>query len=346
MGNTKLIKNVHYKLTYYNNKNIGEATVRIDGIGDFKGKIIKTFKIIRKPNIDENKEYFITSVYSKGRAIDAKNGNLKADNSTVINTLNCSDSQKFKFIKNSDESYYIQNMEMQINLKEYSALKNSTRAVNANSVSTNTKEDLGQKWYIGQNSDNTISFYTSDGLVIDLTGDKNNSNIKTNNVNNNSSQKFNLKSSSEISSINIDTNKYYYILSSINTKKAIDVYGGRTDNFTNVDIYDLNKTNAQKFRFEKNSDGSYTILNKASNKALDVYANKTANMTNVDIYTSNKTNAQKWFILKNSDGTITFLSAESGKALDLYAASVRNFNNIEIWDWNQTNAQKWKLMQE
>ena len=26
---------------------------------------------------------------------------------------------------------------------------------------------------------NTISFYTSDGLVIDLTGDKNNSNIKT-----------------------------------------------------------------------------------------------------------------------------------------------------------------------
>jgi len=346
MGNTKLIKNVHYKLTYYNNKNIGEATVRIDGIGDFKGKIIKTFKIIRKPNIDENKEYFITSVYLKGRAIDAKNGNLKADNSTVINTLNCSDSQKFKFIKNNDESYYIQNMEMQNSLKEYSAPKNSTITLNVNNVSTNTKEDLGQKWYIGQNSDNTISFYTSDGLVIDLTGDKNNSNIKTNNDNNNSSQKFNLKSSSEISSINIDTNKYYYILSSINTKKAIDVYGGRTDNFTNVDIYDLNKTNAQKFRFEKNSDGSYTILNKASNKALDVYANKTANMTNVDIYTSNKTNAQKWFILKNSDGTITFLGAESGKALDLYAANVKNFNNIEIWDWNQTNAQKWKLMQE
>ena len=324
--NIKLIKDVNYKLTYNNNKDIGEATVRIDGIGAFKGRITKTFKIIRKPNIDENKEYFITSVYSKGRAIDAKNGNLQADNNTVINTLSCSDSQKFKFIKNNDESYYIQN--------------------NVNNVSTKTKEDLGQKWYIGQNSDNTISFYTSDGLVIDLTGDKNNSNIKTSIVNNNSSQKFNLKSTSEISSINIDTNKYYYILSSINNKKAIDVYGGRTANFTNVDIYDLNRTNAQKFRFEKNSDGSYTILNKASNKALDVYANKTANMTNVDIYTSNKTNAQKWFILKNSDGTITFLGAESGKALDLYAANVKNFNNIEIWDWNQTNAQKWKLMQE
>lgn len=44
-GNTKLVENEDYILTYFNNINIGEATVIITGIGNYMGKTTKTFNI-------------------------------------------------------------------------------------------------------------------------------------------------------------------------------------------------------------------------------------------------------------------------------------------------------------
>ena len=258
----------------------------------------------------------------------------------IIYTLNCGDSQRIKLIKNNDESYYLQNSKSQNYLE---VANNNTGKKGENVILTKSVDNSPQKWYIGQNTDETLSFYTSEGLVLETSGGKNNSNIVINSTNNSAAQKFKIRSTEELSAVNINSNEYYCIVSSINYRKAVDVYAGRKDNFTNISIYDLNRTDAQKYRFEKNDDGSYTIINKGSSKAVDVYANRTVNMTNVDIYTSNKTSAQKWNIIKNSDGTITILGLESGKALDLYAANVKNFTNIHIWDWNQTNAQKWKL---
>ncbi len=40
-----LVQNRDYKVTYANNKNVGKATVTIAGVGNYKGKITKTFKI-------------------------------------------------------------------------------------------------------------------------------------------------------------------------------------------------------------------------------------------------------------------------------------------------------------
>lgn len=45
-GNTTLKKNVDYKVTYKNNKKIGEAKVLIEGLGKYKGTVEKSFKIV------------------------------------------------------------------------------------------------------------------------------------------------------------------------------------------------------------------------------------------------------------------------------------------------------------
>ena len=340
-GNNKLTENIDYKVSYKNNTNVGDATVTISGIGNYTGKISKNFKIINRPNISAKIDHYITSAFSRGRALDLKNGATNAGNNIQLKTLSCGKTQKYKIIKNKkDESFYIQNVESKkyLGVNDKNTGKAKTKVVLADNNTT-----PGTKWYIGQNSDASISFYTKDGLVIEAL-ENNNTNLQINVSNNSSLQKFITTRTDYISAASISTTKVYYIVSSINNKKAIDVYAAGTADYTNVDIYDLNKTNAQKFKFQKNSDGSYTIINKGSNKAIDVFENKTANMTNIDIYTKNNTTAQKWYAIKNLDGTITFLGAESGKALDLYAADTNNFGNINIWDWNQTNAQKWKLI--
>ena len=340
-GNKKLVENTDYKVSYKNNTNVGDATVTISGVGNYTGKITKNFKIINRPNISAKIDHYITSAFSRGRALDLKNGATNAGNNIQLKTLSCGKTQKYKIIKNKkDESFYIQNVESKkyLGVNDKNTGKAKTKVVLADNNTT-----PGTKWYIGQNSDASISFYTKDGLVIEAL-ENNNTNLQINVSNNSSLQKFITTRTDYISAASISTTKVYYIVSSINNKKAIDVYAAGTADYTNVDIYDLNKTNAQKFKFQKNSDGSYTIINKGSNKAIDVFENKTANMTNIDIYTKNNTTAQKWYVIKNLDGTITFLGSESGKALDLYAADTTNFNNINIWDWNQTDAQKWKLI--
>ena len=336
--NKKLIKDVDYDITYSNNKNEGVATVKICGKGYYKGTITRRFRIIKDANIDTNKEYYITSAYINGRAID---GGKTTGANIVSSTLNCGDTQKFKLIKYSDGTYHIQNFKT----KECIEICAGKTGTSKTALRLNSQvHNYSQRLFIGKNSNGTITMYTNNGLAIQVSSEKNNMGLIINNASSNNTQQFVLKSTSEVSAANIDTKNYYCIVSSINTKKAVDVYAGKTANLTNVDIYDLNKTDAQKFKFVKNSDGTYTILNKGSNKAIDVYANSIKNNTNVDIYTSNNTTAQKWYAIKNTDNTITFLGAESGKALNLFESNTTNFTNINILDWNQSNAQKWKLV--
>ena len=47
VNNIKLKKGVDYRVKYTNNKKIGKATVKITGIGKFKGTITKTFEIVK-----------------------------------------------------------------------------------------------------------------------------------------------------------------------------------------------------------------------------------------------------------------------------------------------------------
>ena len=47
VNNKKLKNGVDYKVTYSNNKKVGKATVTVTGIGNYKGTIKKTFKIVK-----------------------------------------------------------------------------------------------------------------------------------------------------------------------------------------------------------------------------------------------------------------------------------------------------------
>lgn len=48
IGNTTLSNNVHYKISYRNNKSVGTASVTVTGIGNYNGSITKTFRIVPK----------------------------------------------------------------------------------------------------------------------------------------------------------------------------------------------------------------------------------------------------------------------------------------------------------
>lgn len=144
---------------------------------------------------------------------------------------------------------------------------------------------------------------------------------------------------------NSDIEEATYVISNFAYPSfVIDVSGGQKTNNRNVQIYQSNDTNAQKWYLKKDSIGYITFMNVNSDKALDVSGGIAANNRNVQQYQSNGSYAQKWIAKKNSDGSITFVSAlDSNFVLDISSGIVQNNKNIQLYQSNGTIAQKFKL---
>ena len=104
-------------------------------------------------------------------------------------------------------------------------------------------------------------------------------------------------SNKDIWTIEKQSNGYYEIIHN-NTGKALDIYGGSTDNYANVQIYTRNHTVAQQYAMIKQSDGSFSFKASYANKCVDVYDNSLANDANVNSYDCNNSVAQKWYLEK------------------------------------------------
>ncbi len=109
---------------------------------------------------------------------------------------------------------------------------------------------------------------------------------------------------------------------------------------TNVIIYSSSQNSDQVWRFVRQSDGSYKIVNNNTTEyVLDVYAGSSASGSNVQIYKSNDTKAQRWFLYRK-EGRYVFCSALSKNAvLDISEGKTDNLTNVQIWTPNFTDAQ-------
>ncbi|WP_028610082.1 RICIN domain-containing protein [Paenibacillus harenae] len=133
-----------------------------------------------------------------------------------------------------------------------------------------------------------------------------------------------------------------YTLRNPNSGKMLDVANGGTANGTNVQIYQDNGNNAQRFTIIDNGDGTHRILAVQSGKALDVADLGTANGTNVQLWTYLGGANQKWRIVLNADGTYKLIDSNSGKALDVNGNGTANGTNVQIW--TDTGGQKWEFI--
>lgn len=100
---------------------------------------------------------------------------------------------------------------------------------------------------------------------------------------------------------------------------------------SNAIVYSASEGADQVWRFERQSDGSYVLMNNRFDKALDVAGASSADNTNIQIYTANNSNAQRWFIYNKEDKFI-FRSALSNNAvMDAHDGADTNLANISLW---------------
>ncbi|PEM44834.1 RICIN domain-containing protein [Bacillus toyonensis] len=134
-----------------------------------------------------------------------------------------------------------------------------------------------------------------------------------------------------------------YIIKNRGSQKVLDTSSASKDNGANVQQWDYNGEDHQKWELEKLADGYYKIKAVHSEKLLTVSAASNSDGANIEQWEDIGGDNQKWKIEKNSDGTFRLIAKHSGQLLDLKSSMQNNGANIQQWPDNGTDAQRWEL---
>ena len=124
----------------------------------------------------------------------------------------------------------------------------------------------------------------------------------------------------------------YRIKSALGTNKVVDVANGSTENNANIQIYESNDTDAQKWKILKTNDGYYNFISEVSGKAMDIANGTMQNDTNVQQYESNSSDAQKWSLEYLDNGYFRIKAKNGNYYLTVDSKNVENGTNIKIYE--------------
>ncbi|WP_418969440.1 RICIN domain-containing protein [Alloscardovia omnicolens] len=134
----------------------------------------------------------------------------------------------------------------------------------------------------------------------------------------------------------------YYINSRVKDSSSVDIVNGSTASGAAINLYQYNHSAAQKFKFTRNSNGTYTITNSASGKVLDVYGGTAHNKQTVWQYVQNGSLAQQWYIRDMGNG-YAIQTALGNFVLDVANSSSKNGTQITLYEPATTEAQRFVM---
>lgn len=141
-----------------------------------------------------------------------------------------------------------------------------------------------------------------------------------------------------------------YVITNVNSDKALDVRGAAAGNNSVVQQYAINGTNAQRW-FIRDSGAGYYLQSALGNWVLDLSGGNTSNGTAIRLYAPNGTQAQR-FVVSSSEVSVPVNAAvniksagKSNLVFDVPGASTANSARIRLYAANGTNAQKFRFQQ-
>ena len=215
----------------------------------------------------------------------------------------------------------------------------------------NSNGTKSQKWIVKKsNSGYTIISALDSNYVLDLSGGKvvNSRNIQIYQGNGSTAQQWTFEKNitererlDEMATQNknmMDDGVYY--IKNRDVKFALDVSGGSAYSGANVQLYSLNKTDAQKWLVSHDSKGYVSFKN--VNSGMYLTATGSSNNSNVNQQSQSNGYNQKWIIAFDSSQNIKLVSGLNSKlVIDVSGGKIQNGSNIQLYTSNNSAAQKW-----
>ena len=215
----------------------------------------------------------------------------------------------------------------------------------------NSNGTKSQKWIVKKSgSGYTIISALDSNYVLDLSGGKvvNSRNIQLYQSNGSTAQQWTFEKNitererlDEMATQNksmMDDGVYY--IKNRDVKFALDVSGGSAYSGANVQLYSLNKTDAQKWLVSHDSKGYVSFKN--VNSGMYLTATDSSNGANVNQQSQSNGYNQKWIIAFDSSQNIKLVSGLNSKlVIDVSGGKISNGSNIQLYTSNNSAAQKW-----
>lgn len=226
------------------------------------------------------------------------------------------------------------------------------KVVNSRNIQQYYSNDTkSQKWIVKKsNSGYTIISALDSNYVLDLSGGKvvNSRNIQLYQSNGSTAQQWTFEKNitererlDEMATQNksmMDDGVYY--IKNRDVKFALDVSGGSAYSGANVQLYSLNKTDAQKWLVSHDSKGYVSFKN--VNSGMYLTATDSSNGANVNQQSPSNGYNQKWIIAFDSSQNIKLVSGLNSKlVIDVSGGKISNGSNIQLYTSNNSAAQKW-----
>ena len=339
-GYRTLQEGIHYTLSYRNNVGPGEATVTAAGTGYMYGTKSGTFTIVKSASsVISGKNYMIVPVKGPARAVTVEKGSMLPNTRIYLSNQSGSESQKFIFTKNEDNTYTItdQKSDFVMGIRNFQT---------GNAASLESQQDEGrtiQRWKVIKNSDGSYRILNADtDKAIYLKGGSTapGTYMGQYTYSGSDNMRFYLVETTATPHTYSGT---YTIRAAAKTSLALEITDAQLVGGANARLFTYSGGPSQIFRLMYSGNGYYRIVNVNSGKVLGIKDNSNVKGTNVRQAAWIAVSGQRWKAIKDSDGRVTFQSAV-GTALDIYGGKFVAGANIDAWTLNNSNAQKWRLV--
>lgn len=301
----------------------------------------------------ENKNTLADGVYKIGNAqnsnyvLDIASGSKNDGANVQLYLSNGTTAQSFKVTH--DTNGYV----TFTNVNSGKALDVSGgKVVNSRNIQQyNSNGTKSQKWIVKKSgSGYTIISALDSNYVLDLSGGKvvNSRNIQLYQSNGSTAQQWTFEKNitereclDEMATKNksmMDDGVYY--IKNRDVKFVLDVASASVYSGANVQLYSLNKTDAQKWLVSHDSKGYVSFKN--VNSGMYLTATGSSNGANVNQQSSSHGYNQKWIIAFDSSQNIKLVSGlNSTLVIDVSGGKIQNGSNIQLYTSNNSAAQKW-----
>jgi len=283
----------------------------------------------------EDGVYTIASSANESAVLDIEGGSMADMANLRLYGSNGTDAQKYDVRKQDDGTYRI------LVKKSGKALDvaGASSAKGANIQQYAANGTAAQSWVISGNGDGTYTLKAScSGLVMDAAGGRtaDGTNLRCWTPNGTKAQKFIFEKEGSLRPL---PDGLYTVTSALNGSYVLDIAGAKRANGTNLQLWNANGTNAQKFRLTYLGNTYYQAACVKTEKVLDAAGAGTSAGTNVQQYEWNGTDAQQWQIRAKGDGTYTIMAKGSGLYMDVDGGIASEGRNVQLWSGNGTKAQ-------
>ena len=263
--------------------------------------------------------------------------NLSLSDSDVISyTPSDADAQIWKFDRQSNGTYKITNTKN----GQVLTLAGSSKSAGAKGQIAKSNDSNAQRWYIYESGVSGKYIFRpacSPGIIIGVKGDSASSMAAIQSVNykNTKGQRFGITKVTQTVTekpVDLGTNFHAQIGSVHASGKNLSL-----DN-NNVILYGKSKAPAQTWRFSRQSDGSYILINQKNGYVLTVAGNG-GNGSNVELAKNTGASGQKWFIYEKNGKYSIRPACATGCALNLQGSATADLTNIQIATKGDSNAQ-------